>query len=228
MVIKSKCKSLDIFGNQTILSTGTVLSKYPKLPEVIAQRTTPGIIILTVSGEPVYINAEAREVLISMGSNGNGSQKQQEPGVSIPDTVTNLCNQLQRIVSSYKPEPPDSGPDKTPSVLTLSSTGTDVFSFRAFFLSNSPYSPSGGAYILVLVERTSPTKKINIHKAAKTFTFSRRQTEVLGLVIQGLKNKEIAERLCICVYTTEDHLRKIMKKMQVSNRTSIIAKLLEP
>ncbi len=221
-------KDLDIFGNLSMLSRETFLSKYPNLPEVIAQRSTPGILIFTANGEPVYINAEAREVLISMGLNGNSARKQQETPVSIPDTVTNLCNQLQRLVLSNKPEPNASGPDKTPSILALSSTGTDVFSFRAFFLSNSPYNPSGGAYILVLVERASPTKKINTQKAVKTYKLSRRETQVLELVVQGLKNKEIAERLCICVYTIEDHLKKIMKKMQVGNRTSVIAKLLEP
>jgi DNA-binding CsgD family transcriptional regulator len=220
-------KDLDIFGNLSILSRETVLSKYPNLPEVIAQRSTPGILIFTANGDPVYLNTEAREVLISMGLNGNRSRKQQETSVSIPDTVTNLCKQLQRLVLANKPELTGPGPDKTPTILALSSTGTDVFSFRAFFLSNSPYNPSGGAYILVLVERASPTKKINIQKAVKTHRLSRRETQVLELVVQGLKNKEIAGRLCVCVYTIEDHLKKIMKKMQVGNRTSIIAKLLE-
>jgi DNA-binding CsgD family transcriptional regulator len=221
-------KGLDIFGNLTILSRETVLSKYPHLPEIIAQRSTPGILIFMASGEPVYINAEAREVLISMGINGNTTRRQQETAVSIPETITNLCNQLHRLVLSNKPEITGSGPDKTPTILALSSTGADVFSFRAFFLSNSPYNTSGGSYILVLVERASPTKKFNIQKVVRTFRLSKRETQVLELVVQGLKNKEIAERLCVCVYTIEDHLKKIMKKMQVGNRTSIIAKLLEP
>ncbi len=220
-------KGLDIFGNLSILSRETVLSKYPNLPEIVAQRSTPGILIFMASGEPVYINAEAREFLISMGLNGNSSRKQEETAVFIPETVTNLCNQLHRLVLSNKSELTGFGPGKTPSILALSSTGTEVFSFRAFFLSNSPYNAGGGAYILVLVERASPTKKINIQKAVKTYRLSRRETQVLELVIQGLKNKEIAGRLCVCVYTIEDHLKKIMKKMQAGNRTSIIAKILE-
>lgn len=220
-------KGLDIFGNLSILSRETVLSKYPNLPEMIAQRTTPGILIFMASGEPVYINAEAREVLLSMGTNGHSTRQQQETAVSIPETVTNLCNQLKRMVSSNKPELTGSGPARTPSILALSSTGPDVHSFRAFFLSNNHYNPSGGGYIFVLVERTSPSKKINIQKAAKIFRLSKREIEVLELVVQGLKNKEIAQRLCISVYTIEDHIKKIMKKMQAGNRTSIIAKLLE-
>jgi DNA-binding CsgD family transcriptional regulator len=220
-------KGLDIFGNLSILSRETVLSKYPNLPEMIAQRTTPGILIFMAGGEPLYINAEAREVLLSMGIKGHSTRQQQETAVSIPETVTNLCNQLKRMVSSNKPELTGSGPARTPSILALSSTGTDVYSFRAFFLSNNHYNPSGGGYILVLVERASPSKKINVQKAAKIFRLSRRETEVLELVLQGLKNKEIAPRLCVCVYTIEDHIKKIMKKMQVGNRTSIFAKLLE-
>jgi len=220
-------KGLDIFGNLSILSRETVLSKYPNLPQVVGQRTTPGILIFTASGELVYINAEAHDVLISLGTNGNGSGQRQAIPVSIPETITSLCKQLKRVVTSNKPETRASEPTKTPSILTLSSTGTNVYSFRAFFLSNNPYNTSGGAYILVLAERVSTTKRMNIQRASKTFKLSKREMEVLELVIQGLKNKEIAERLCVCVYTIEDHTKKIMKKMQVGNRTSIIARLLE-
>jgi DNA-binding CsgD family transcriptional regulator len=219
-------KGQDIFGNLSILNRETVLSEYPNLPEVIAQRSTPGILIFMPSGQPVYINAEARDFLTSMGFNGKSGRKQEETTISIPESVTKLCNQLHRLVLSNRSEHTGFGPDKTPSILALSSTGTDVFSFRAFFLSNNPYNASGGAYILVLVERTSPTRKINIQKAVKTHKLSRREIQVLELVVQGLKNKEIADRLCVCVYTIEDHIKKIMKKMQVRNRTSIIAKLL--
>jgi DNA-binding CsgD family transcriptional regulator len=218
-------KGLDIFGNLSILSRETLLAKYPNLSEVIAQRSIPGILIFTASGELVYINPEAHEVLTSFGMNGSGSRQWQ--AIPMPETLTNLCNQLNQLVKSYKSERPASELTKTPTILTLSSMGTDVYSFRAFFLSNNSHDTSGGAYILILVERVSTTKKMNIQKAAKTFKLSKREIDVLELVVLGLKNKEIAERLCVCVYTVEDHIKKIMKKVQVGNRTSIIAKLLE-
>jgi len=80
---------------------------------------------------------------------------------------------------------------------------------------------------LVLIERVSNTRKINIKNAGQRYRLSKRETEVISLLVMGYKNKEIADKLYICVYTIEDHLKKIMKKMRVKNRTSVFAKLLD-
>lgn len=45
-----------------------------------------------------------------------------------------------------------------------------------------------------------------------------REREVLGLVAQGLADKEIAEHLTISLYTVKSHLRNILSKLQVSSR----------
>ncbi|MGH7274811.1 MAG: response regulator transcription factor, partial [Nitrospiria bacterium] len=209
------------------LPSGTLSAKYPSLPQLIAQRTTPGILIFTTTQELVYINAEAHRVLISFGGNGNSSLRRQMVPLSIPETVTNLCHQLKLMVSSSKAEAYDPQQSHTPSVLALSTTGSEAYTFRGFFLSNHQRGTHEGGYILVLIERVSPTKKINLNKAAQGFKLSKREIEVVELLILGHKNKEIAERLCVGVYTIEDHLKNIMKKMQVGNRTSILAKLLE-
>lgn len=47
---------------------------------------------------------------------------------------------------------------------------------------------------------------------------SSREREVLGLVAQGLADKEIAEQLTISLYTVKSHLRNILSKLQVNNR----------
>ena len=220
-------EGLHIFENLGILSRETLPAKYPNLPQLIAQRTTPGILIFTASHELVYFNAEARKVLIPFGIKGNSSLDQQVAPLSIPETVTNLCHQLKLIVSPLKPETLDTDRATTPSAQALSTTGSESYSFRAFFLSNQQQGTHEGGYILVLIERVSPAKKINLNKAVQRYRLSKREIDVLEVLILGRKNKEIAERLCLCVYTIEDHLKKIMKKMQVGNRTSILAKLLD-
>ena len=222
-------KDLDIFGNLSILSRETVLSKYPNLPEVIAQRSTPGILIFTASGELLYINTEARGLVKPFSGDGNGSSSpQQNESLSIPETLTNLCNQLKHMVLSHKLEAPHRKRSQTPSVLAVATLGPEIYSFRAFLLSQDQDDLNEGAYILVLIERVSPSKKkINIDKTRQRFNLTNRESEVVELLLLGLKNKEIADRLSVCVYTIEDHLKKIMKKMQVGNRTSIFAKLLQ-
>jgi DNA-binding CsgD family transcriptional regulator len=54
---------------------------------------------------------------------------------------------------------------------------------------------------------------------------SKRETEVLKLVLQGKSNKQIALSLEISVRTVEFHLKNVYAKFQVSSRIELILKL---
>lgn len=53
-------------------------------------------------------------------------------------------------------------------------------------------------------------------------TLSPRESEILGLVAQGLGNREIAEQLHLSRYTVECHVKHIYRKLAVSSRTRAI------
>ena len=50
-----------------------------------------------------------------------------------------------------------------------------------------------------------------------------RERQVLGLLLQGRTNKEIAEQLRISGYTVRDHVSSLLKKSQVKTRTQLLA-----
>ena len=50
-----------------------------------------------------------------------------------------------------------------------------------------------------------------------------REHEVLGLVLRGLSNKDIAGHLGISEYTARDHVSGLLKKNQVKNRSQLLA-----
>ncbi len=60
----------------------------------------------------------------------------------------------------------------------------------------------------------------------KSSGLSPRESEVASLVVRGLKNHEIADRLCISEQTVKDHLRSVYRKARVANRAQLILKLL--
>jgi DNA-binding NarL/FixJ family response regulator len=53
---------------------------------------------------------------------------------------------------------------------------------------------------------------------------SQREVDVLRLVVEGLSNQEIAERLCLSIETVKTHMRHIMEKLAVSDRTQAAVK----
>lgn len=56
------------------------------------------------------------------------------------------------------------------------------------------------------------------------FVLSDREQEILDLVAQGLRNKEIANRLSIAEKTVKNHVSNILKALQVNSRTEAAMK----
>jgi DNA-binding NarL/FixJ family response regulator len=50
---------------------------------------------------------------------------------------------------------------------------------------------------------------------------SEREIEVLQLVAQGYSNPQIAEELCISINTVKSHIKNILGKLQLENRTQV-------
>lgn len=59
-------------------------------------------------------------------------------------------------------------------------------------------------------------------EAAKIATLTEREREVVELVGEGLKNKEIARRLAISETTVRHHLTSIFSKLEVSDRLELM------
>ena len=56
------------------------------------------------------------------------------------------------------------------------------------------------------------------------YVLSDREAEILDLVAQGLRNKEIASRLSIAEKTVKNHVSNILKALQVNSRTEAAMK----
>jgi len=67
---------------------------------------------------------------------------------------------------------------------------------------------------------------------SELYVLSEREGEILEYVAQGLRNKDIASKLCIAEKTVKNHVSNILKALQVNSRTeaamkAVKAKLVE-
>jgi two-component system nitrate/nitrite response regulator NarL len=60
--------------------------------------------------------------------------------------------------------------------------------------------------------------------AARVRRLTSREEEILGLIDEGLSNKEIARRLCIELATVKNHVHNILEKLQVRRRSEAAAR----
>jgi len=73
----------------------------------------------------------------------------------------------------------------------------------------------------VLVDLSRPVRPPD-DKAAKVATLTGRERQVIALIAEGLKNKQIAERLFISDTTVRHHLTVIFSKLGVSDRLELL------
>lgn len=82
----------------------------------------------------------------------------------------------------------------------------------------------GRRLLMVSIKDQSPDK-VNHQKLMDKYQLSKRETEVVSLLFLGLKNAQIAKKLFVSEVTVKKHLQNIYEKVGVSNRTSLINRI---
>jgi two-component system, NarL family, response regulator LiaR len=75
--------------------------------------------------------------------------------------------------------------------------------------------------VLTSVKQTAQKPQTSNYSS---FGLTEREYQVLELIVEGLSNKEIADRLVITLDTVKSHVRSIMNKLSVHDRTQAAVK----
>jgi DNA-binding NarL/FixJ family response regulator len=86
---------------------------------------------------------------------------------------------------------------------------------------------AGERYVPDLLIAEQPASSEEHAGGAGPATLTPREREVMGLLVQGLSNKEIGHRLGIEVVTVALHLRSIYRKLGVASRTQAVRLAME-
>lgn len=81
----------------------------------------------------------------------------------------------------------------------------------------SPITPSIAKKVMELFRNYAPNK-------TEEFLLSKREIEVLDLIVTGLNNNEISEKLFVSINTVKNHIRHIYEKLHVHSKPEAIVK----
>jgi DNA-binding CsgD family transcriptional regulator len=83
--------------------------------------------------------------------------------------------------------------------------------------------PEGELSVLVM---EADSRDGTIERAARQYRLTRRQTEVLGLVLDGASTSDVAHALVISEYTAQGYFKSLLAKTNSRNRAGMVAKVL--
>jgi two-component system, NarL family, nitrate/nitrite response regulator NarL len=124
-------------------------------------------------------------------------------------------------------------PENEPEVIACAEAGVAAFVTRDDSLAalvETIRSAARGELLVTpktaatLLSRVAALGTNDVQDAADT-RLTPRETEVFGLIAEGLSNKQIARRLCIELPTVKQHVHHILEKLQVSRRGEAVARL---
>nr|WP_243752349.1 response regulator transcription factor [Leucobacter weissii] len=100
-----------------------------------------------------------------------------------------------------------------------------IAGIRAVAAGQTVLAPSIAAQLVVRAQRTARRPADPVRGGSPQLTA--RETEILGLVAQGLSNPEIAARLFIGESTVKTHLLHVFEKLEVGDRTRAVTRAME-
>ena len=88
--------------------------------------------------------------------------------------------------------------------------------------------PVSADALIAAIERAQPTSVTACERrvvAARLSSLTPKERDIARLVVGGLMNREIAERLNVAVRTVEVHRARVMEKMEAANIADLVGKL---
>lgn len=139
-------------------------------------------------------------------------------GATATRLIREKCPQIQVIaLTSFKEQELVQGALQAGAIgyLLKDVTAEELASAIRAACAGKPTLATEAAQVLIQATR-HPAEKIG-------FDLTHREREVLALMVKGLNNSEIAERLVVSQSTAKFHVGSILSKLGASNRTEAVA-----
>jgi DNA-binding CsgD family transcriptional regulator len=164
--------------------------------------TVPGLIMLDGKGEPIHVNSTAHEILCY------GSDPQ--TGLDRRSVVFRQVRSALRLHNGSGGE-----------LLVTSGRRQYV----CWIVPLEPFSRRVHSATLAIVLTRSSGASEYLRRSCEQYKLTPREREVVCLLSQGFKSKEIACRMNISAHTVKVFLHSIMLRLGVTTRSGIVGKI---
>ena len=181
----------------------------------LSRTSQAGLVLLSSTLQVVYLNPEARVLLQEFAL-------RPMPSTDLPAAIRSFCQEVMQKL----PTSPESTAWEGLRHSRLTSSRSRPILLRAFGVP-AP-SHDGDGQLLLLIEPAQTTSHaLAPHSPTTTPIYlTPREQSVTRYLLEGLTNKEIANKLSISEHTVKDHLKRLMKKTRVTTRTAVVSRLL--
>ncbi len=162
----------------------------------------PGLVILGSDGAVTGMNGAAGPWLEDLGGRADGSD--------LPIEISALAIRLRHL---------DASATAMPRLRVRARSG------RWVILHASWMNSRGDKAITVIVEEAAPADIAPVVMSA--YGLTGREKTICGLVCQGLRTRQIGDRLHLTADTVQDHLKSVFDKTGVHSRGALVATILQ-
>ncbi len=186
--------------------------------EVVNIRSEPGIIIFNLKKQITFANEIAWKIFNSDSIAGHHAHSNGK--FKIPAEISEIYGEIKSRLNRFAR---NSCPDAV-YIKKIIPIQDRYFMIRAFIISDQGIRTS--THFLVLIDKLSIRSKIDLESARAHYHLSQREFEVVQLLAGGLTNKEIANQLNIAESTVKEYIHNVMRKVKVTTRSGIVARVL--
>jgi DNA-binding CsgD family transcriptional regulator/PAS domain-containing protein len=173
--------------------------------------TASSILLFDSRGEIVYANPRADRLLSLQTEDALLTETENEPRQPL---FSLLCSVVERIVAA--PE------DRASWKGRLQTSGGELLACEATRL---PQHEMRAEAVVVLLQPIGTDPELMIDGFADDHDLSRREHEVLRLVVKGASTGNMADQLGISPHTVRDHIKNLYRKTGTSSRSELVGLL---
>ncbi|HSL00316.1 MAG TPA: helix-turn-helix transcriptional regulator [Rubrobacteraceae bacterium] len=170
---------------------------------------SPAVLVLDRAGRVVQHTVAAERRLRELGDLGPGWRE----GHGLPAAILSISGALRRALGTDREE---SG---IPRLLVRARSGRWLALHGAWTESGS----DRGSETMIFIEAAGPREVAWLKTSA--YGLTKREREVVDLVVRGASTREISRALYISEYTVQDHLSNVFEKVGERGRRALVKRL---